>query len=103
MLYFTESDVCRLLPMHDAIRLMREAFSKLAAGQAQNHPRRRLVLPSQAGLHYMTGADDRYFGGKVYATPARHGAHFFFLLFRAEDAKPLAMFEANYLGQIRTG
>ena len=103
MLYFTESDVRRLLSMTDAIRLMREAFSKYASGAAQNHPRRRLVLPSQAVLHYMVGADDRYFGGKIYSTHARHGAHFFFLLFRAEDAQPLAILEANYLGQIRTG
>src|SRR5439155_12838792 len=75
----------------------------LASGEAQNHPRRRLVLPTQATLHYMVGADDKYFGGKIYSTHARHGAHFFFLLFRAEDARPLAIFEANYLGQIRTG
>jgi alanine dehydrogenase len=103
MLYFTESDVRRLLPMTDAVRLMREAFSRLASGQAQNHPRRRLVLPSQSVLHYMVAGNDRYFGSKVYSTHPKHGAHFFFLLFRAEDARPLAIFEANYLGQIRTG
>src|SRR5690242_14106485 len=98
MLYFTESDVRRLLPMPEAIGLMREAFSKLASGAAQNQPRRRLVLPSQSVLHYMVGADDRYFGGKIYSTNSKHGAHFFFLLFRAEDARPLAMLEANFLG-----
>jgi len=103
MLYFTESDVRRLLPMQDAIRLMREAFTKLASGAAQNQPRRRLILPTGSVLHYMPAADDRYFGIKVYSTHRKHGAHFFFLLFRAEDGQPLAMFEANFLGQIRTG
>ena len=39
----------------------------------------------------------------MYATNPKHGAHFLFLLYSAADAKPLAMMEANYLGQIRTG
>jgi len=103
MLYFTESDVRRLLPMAEAIRIVREGFVKLASGEAQNHPRRRLILPTGAVLHYMAGASDRYFGAKLYSTHAKHGAHFFILLFRAQDGQPLAMLEANYLGQIRTG
>src|SRR5262249_38692588 len=40
---------------------------------------------------------------KIYSTHAKHGAHFLFLLYAAADAQPLAIFEANYLGQIRTG
>jgi ornithine cyclodeaminase/alanine dehydrogenase-like protein (mu-crystallin family) len=103
MLYFTENDVRRLLPMADAIRLVRESFAKLAAGEAQNQPRRRLMLPTGAALHYMAGGDDRYFGAKIYSTHPKHGAHFFFLLYRTADGQPLAMMEANYLGQIRTG
>jgi ornithine cyclodeaminase/alanine dehydrogenase-like protein (mu-crystallin family) len=51
----------------------------------------------------MAGGDDKYFGAKVYSTHPKHGAHFFFLLYRAQDAQPLAILEANYLGQIRTG
>ena len=103
MLYLTESEVRSLLPMPEAIARMRSAFAALAEGAAQNQPRRRLVLPSQSVLHYMVGADARYFGGKIYSTHPKHGAHFFFLLFRAEDAQPLALLEANSLGQIRTG
>jgi alanine dehydrogenase len=103
MLYFTESDIRRLLTIPEAIRLMRETFGKLASGSAQNHPRRRLIQPSGTVLHYMPAGDDRYFGIKVYSTHRKHGAHFIFLLFRSEDGQPLAMFEANYLGQIRTG
>jgi ornithine cyclodeaminase/alanine dehydrogenase-like protein (mu-crystallin family) len=103
MLFLAESDVRELLPMVKAIELMEALFHHLAAGEALNHPRRRLILPTGAVLHYMAGADGAYFGTKVYSTHPKHGAHFLFLLYRAADAKPLAIFEANYLGQIRTG
>jgi ornithine cyclodeaminase/alanine dehydrogenase-like protein (mu-crystallin family) len=103
MLYLTESDVVRFLPMRDCIGLMRTAFERLASGEAVNQPRRRLQLPTKSTLHYMAAGDGRYFGAKVYATNPRHGAYFLFLLYRAEDAAPLAVMEANHLGQIRTG
>ncbi|HOK46785.1 MAG TPA: ornithine cyclodeaminase family protein [Bryobacteraceae bacterium] len=103
MLFFTEADVRRLLPMPVAIAQMRRVFRDLASGSAQNQPRRRLVLPTGSVLHSMAGAFGRYFGIKVYSTNLRYGAHFLFLLYSAEDAAPLALFEANYLGQIRTG
>jgi alanine dehydrogenase len=54
-------------------------------------------------LHYMAGSDGQYYGAKIYSTNPRHGAHFLFLLYRAADAQPLAIMEANHLGQIRTG
>jgi len=103
MLYLTEKDVCGLLPMADCIGLMQTAFERLASGEALNHPRRRLILPTGSVLHYMAASDGQYYGAKIYATNPRHGAHFLFLLYRAADAEPLAIIEANYLGQIRTG
>jgi len=103
MLYFTESDVRALLPMGEAIRLMQTVFERLARGEAINQPRRRLILPTGSVLHYMAASDGPYFGAKIYSAHARHGAHFLFLLYRSEDAQPLALMEANYLGQIRTG
>jgi alanine dehydrogenase len=103
MIYLTESDVRELLPMVDAIELMHSAFERLADGQAANHPRRRLILPTGSVLHYMAGSDGQYFGAKIYSSHPRHGAHFLFLLYRAADAEPLALLEANHLGQIRTG
>src|SRR5205823_1859816 len=67
-------------------------------------PRRRLHVPTGTVLHSMAGCFGKYLGTKIYATNARHGAaHFFFLLFDAETARPLALFDANHLGQIRTG
>src|SRR5690606_16576192 len=44
-----------------------------------------------------------YFGTKVYSSHPKHGANFTFLLYDAATAAPLAQFEADYLGQIRTG
>jgi ornithine cyclodeaminase/alanine dehydrogenase-like protein (mu-crystallin family) len=41
--------------------------------------------------------------GKILRDEDLFGANFFFLLFDAETACPLAQFEANCLGQIRTG
>lgn len=103
MLYLTEQDVRGLLPMKESIDLMQTAFERLASGEALNQPRRRLILPTGSVLHYMAGSDGQYYGAKVYATNPRHGAHFLFLLDRAADAQPLAILEANHLGQIRTG
>ena len=103
MLYLTEADVRLLLPMPDAIRMMAQTFQALAAGEAQNQPRRRLSLPTGSVLHSMAGAYGDYFGTKFYSTNPKHGAHFLFVLYDSKTAKPLALVEANYLGQIRTG
>jgi ornithine cyclodeaminase/alanine dehydrogenase-like protein (mu-crystallin family) len=99
----TENDVRELLPMKDCIQLMQTVFGRLATGEAINHPRRRLILPTSSVLHYMAGSDGQYFGAKIYSSNPKTGAHFLFLLYRAADAQPLALIEANYLGQIRTG
>jgi len=103
MFYFTESDVQELLPITEAIRLMRLTFEALAEGRAQNQPRRRLILESGSVLHTMAGAFINYFGTKFYSTNPRYGAHFHFFLYDGKTATPLAMMEANHLGQIRTG
>jgi alanine dehydrogenase len=103
MLYLTESDVLKLLPMNECIRLMRSTFEALRDGSAQNQPRRRLVLKTGSVLHSLAGAHGDYFGTKFYSTNPQHGAHFLFALYDAATAKPLALMEANHLGQIRTG
>jgi alanine dehydrogenase len=104
MLFITEEQVRENLPMPEAIRMMREAFQALRAGTALNQPRRRLHLPTGTTLHSMAGSFGKYLGTKVYAANARHGVvSFFFILWDAETARPLAIFDANHLGQIRTG
>jgi ornithine cyclodeaminase/alanine dehydrogenase-like protein (mu-crystallin family) len=104
MLYLTESRVRELLPMDKAIELVEGGLRHWAAGQAVNQPRRRLQLGSSAMLHYMTAVDVEagYLGAKVYTTHPETAAHFYVILFSAAG-EPLAMIEANALGQIRTG
>src|ERR1700733_253882 len=103
MLYLTEEDVRAFLPMPEAIGAIRNAFEALAHGKAINQPRRRLILDTGSVLHSMAGSYGRYFGTKFYSTNPRYGAHFYFVLYDAETAEPLAWMEANHLGQIRTG
>ncbi len=103
MLYLTEEDVRGLLPMDECVRLMRETFEALAEGEALNQPRRRMFVPSGAVLHSMAGAVGPYFGTKFYSVKPGLGAYFFFMLFDAATAQPVALLEANHLGQIRTG
>ncbi len=103
MLIITEDEVRQHLPMRECVRLMRETFAALRDGTAINQPRRRMTLPTGSVLHSMAGAIGKYFGTKFYSANPKSGAHFFFFLFDAETAKPLAQFEANHLGQIRTG
>lgn len=102
-LYLSEQDVLRCLPMAKAVELVDGAFRQMADGTAINHPRRRVILPTGAVLHYMAAGNPAYFGLKAYSAHAKTGAHFEVLLYRSSDGMPLATLEANHLGQIRTG
>ena len=82
---------------------MRQTFLALRNHKASNQPRRRIVLDNGSTLHSLGGVYGKYFGTKFYSTNPKYGSHFFFFLFDSETARPLAQFEANYLGQIRTG
>jgi ornithine cyclodeaminase/alanine dehydrogenase-like protein (mu-crystallin family) len=104
MLFLTEAEVRQLLPMPQAVRLMRETFEAFRTGESLNQPRRRLLLPTGSVLHAMAGSHGKYFGTKIYSTNAKYGSmHFLFWLLDAETANPCALMEANWLGQIRTG
>ncbi len=103
MLYLTEEDVRQLLPMQEAIGVMRGAFEALAEGGAINQPRRRLILDTGSTLHSMAGSYRNYFGTKFYSVNPRYGMYAYFMLYDAQTAQPLAWMEANHLGQIRTG
>jgi alanine dehydrogenase len=55
-------------------------------------------------LHQLAGWTGDYYGAKIYSTNVRQGAmHFHVLLYDARSAEPLALIDANALGQIRTG
>ena len=103
MIQVTEEQVREILPMDECVRIMRQTFTALRKGTASNQPRRRIYLDNGSTLHSMGGVYGKYFGTKFYSTNPKFGANFFFFLFDSETARPLAQFEANYLGQIRTG
>src|SRR5487761_25702 len=103
-LLLMEADVESLLTSAVASVAIEDAFRRLADGSAQFHSRQRLHLPGNAYLHYMAAADGTggYMGMKIY-TSARAGLRFLVPLFRAKTGELLALMEASYLGQMRTG
>jgi ornithine cyclodeaminase/alanine dehydrogenase-like protein (mu-crystallin family) len=103
-LYLTESDVRSILTMPLAIELVETSFRRLAAGAATNHSRQRLLVPGKTILNYMAASDAEggYLGLKIYSI-ARGAARFIVPLFSAESGDLVALIEADYLGQMRTG
>lgn len=102
-IYLTEDDVLWLLDMDTAIECVEEAFRQWAFGKAENQPRRRSTAGS-ATLHVLAAGAEYlgYVGHKSYVT-TRTGVRFHFTLFDAKEGQPVALIEANLLGQMRTG
>ena len=103
-LLLTEADVKSLLTMPLALECVQHSFQRLANGSALLHSRQRLHLPSKSYLHYMAAADGTsgYMGLKIY-TSSREGLRFLITLFSAESGDLLALMEADFIGQMRTG
>ncbi len=103
-LLLTESDVRKILTMEMALRAVDDSFKDLGDGNVLLHPRRRLHVPGGSYLHYMAAADTRngYMGMKIY-TSSKTGLRFLVPLFHAVTGDLLALIEADYLGQVRTG
>lgn len=101
--YLTESDVEQLIDMRTAVDVVQEAFRQLGSGQAENVPRHRAMAAGMV-LHTMsaTAAYLGVVGWKSYTT-TRQGARFLVGLFSMESGLPLALIEADRLGQMRTG
>jgi alanine dehydrogenase len=103
-LYLSEADVRDILTMDIALKAVEDAFLRLADGSAVMHSRQRLNPAANSYLHYMAAADsrDRYMGLKIY-TSSPQGLRFLVPLFHTESGDLLALIEADYLGQMRTG
>jgi alanine dehydrogenase len=103
-LLLTEADVKGILTMPLALELVEESFRRLADGTAVSHPRQRLRLAEKGLMHYMAASDSTggYLGLKIY-TVSPSGARFLVPLFSGDSGELLALIEANYLGQARTG
>ena len=102
-IYLTEDDVAWLLDMDSAIESVEEAFRQWAFEKADNQPRRR-ASSGNATVHVLAAAAEylNYVGCKTYVT-TRGGNRFQFVLSEVEHGLPVALIEANLLGQMRTG
>lgn len=103
-LLLTEADVKSMLTMELALEAVDASFRRLADGSAILQSRQRLHVPGKSYLHHMAAADTStgYMGQKMYTT-GRGGLRFLVPLFNAESGDLLALIEADYLGQMRTG
>jgi alanine dehydrogenase len=102
-LYLTEQDVEALLAPADAVEAVEACFRRIAAGEVENAPRRRLALAG-GRLADMAASDLElgYAGAKVYAG-FHEGAAFVVALFDASRPELVAVIEADHLGRLRTG
>jgi ornithine cyclodeaminase/alanine dehydrogenase-like protein (mu-crystallin family) len=103
-LLLSEADVKQILTMPMALAAVEDSFRRLADGSALLHSRQRLHIPGKSYLHYMAAADatSGYMGMKIY-TSSGVGLRFLVPLFHVNSGELLALIEADYLGQIRTG
>ena len=99
-----EADVRAVLTMSLALEAVEEGLRRLAQGNAILHSRQRLHLPGIGFLHYMAAGDltTGYAGLKIY-TSARGALRFLVPLVRPQTGELVALLEADYLGQVRTG
>jgi len=104
VLLLTEDEVRRLLTMELALEAVEQGLRKMALDEAQNAPRAR-VQTDHAMLHTMSAAIKTLgvMGAKVYAAPRRGEACFLVSLFDGKTGALLALIQADYLGQMRTG
>jgi ornithine cyclodeaminase/alanine dehydrogenase-like protein (mu-crystallin family) len=102
-LYLSESDVSELVSPDAAVDAIEACFRRMAQGEVEIAPRRRLRLPEGA-LADMAAADSGLglAGGKLYAATAT-GTTFVVCLFDSATSELVAVVEADRLGQLRTG
>jgi ornithine cyclodeaminase/alanine dehydrogenase-like protein (mu-crystallin family) len=102
-LLLTEADVERVLTMEMAIEAVSQGLQKLAIDEAQNISRAR-TQTDHAMQHIMSASAKSlgFMGYKAYTT-TRKGANFHVGLFDGKTGALLALIQADYLGQVRTG
>jgi alanine dehydrogenase len=102
-LYLSEEDVAELLGPAEAVEAIEECFRRMARGEVEIAPRRRLPL-DEGSLADMAASDLGLgvAGGKLYAA-TRRGATFVVCLFDGETSELVGVLEADHLGRLRTG
>jgi ornithine cyclodeaminase/alanine dehydrogenase len=103
VLFLTEDDVRRVLTMEMALEAVENGLRQLALDEATNVPRARCQT-DQAMLHVLSASARSLgvMGYKAYST-SRGGANFHLGLYDGQSGALLALMQADYLGQMRTG
>jgi alanine dehydrogenase len=103
-LHISEADVRQVLNMSGALQAVEEISVKEAAGEVLVHPRRRFEIRAGGYFHYMAAADFAagYLAMKQYAY-VRGKMRFLAPLYEISSGDLLALIEADYMGQLRTG
>ena len=103
-LHINEQEVRQLLTMPMAIAAVEEVSRRQAEGTVMVHPRRRFELAHHGFFHYMAALDSAngFVGMKQY-TYMKGKLCFLVPLYSAETGELLALIEADYMGQLRTG
>jgi alanine dehydrogenase len=103
-LHISEGEVRAVLTMPQAVEAVEEISRKQATGEVVVHPRRRFELPGGGFFHYMAAADfaTGFVAMKQY-TYVRGKLRFLVPLYEMASGDLLAMIEADYMGQLRTG
>jgi alanine dehydrogenase len=103
-LHISEAEVRTTLSMPVAIAAVEDISRKQATGEAVVHPRRRFELSGGGFFHYMAAAD--YSAGFVAMkqyTYVRGALRFLVPLYEMGSGDLVALIEADYMGQLRTG
>ncbi len=103
-LHISEAEVRAVLTMPIAVEAVEEMSRKQATGEVVVHPRRRFELPGGGFFHYMAAADFSlgFVAMKQY-TYVRGKVRFLVPLYEMATGDLLALIEADYMGQLRTG
>jgi len=103
-LHISEAEVRTVLTMPLAIEAVEEISRKQATGEVVVHPRRRFELPAGGYFHYMAAVDltAGFLAMKQY-TYVKGRLRFLVPLYEISTGNLLALIEADYMGQLRTG
>ncbi len=103
VLLLNEAEVRQLATMDMALEAVTEGLRRMALDEAHNVPRSR-VQTDHVMLHILSAAAKGMgvMGYKAYAT-SRRGSHFHVALYDGKTGVLLALMQADYLGQVRTG
>src|SRR6266487_101570 len=103
-LHISEAEVRAVLTMPTAVEAVEEICRKQATGEVVVHPRRRFELPGGGFFHYMAAADfSMGFVAMKQYTFVRGVLRFLVPLYEMAAGDLLALIEADYMGQQRTG